>query len=94
MPVAPAAEELAKRFGLETIPDSVKRLNQLLNKCDATNTAAFAALVNQDAELTARVLRAANPRAESEEDYGIAGQSCGLYAGAEELSAQLAGLVH
>ena len=71
MPAAPAADELAKRFGLETIPDSVKRLNQLLNKCEATNADAFAALVNQDAELTARVLRAANPRAESEEDYGI-----------------------
>lgn len=71
MTVASATEDFEKKFGLEAIPDSVRRLNQLLNKCDATSTAAFAALVNQDAELTARLLRAANPRAESEEDYGI-----------------------
>ena len=71
MPVTPAAEALANQFGLDAIPDSVKRLTQLLSKSDATSTAAFAALVSQDAQLTARLLRAANPRAESEEDYGV-----------------------
>jgi len=71
MPAETQEEKIAQQFGLELIPDSVKRLNQLINKCDATSTDAFAALVNQDAELTARLLRAANPRAESEDDYGI-----------------------
>lgn len=62
------AEDIAKQFGLESIPESVKRLNQLLSKRDAS-TEDFAKLVNQDKDLAARVLRAANPRAESEMDY-------------------------
>ena len=71
MPAVASPEDIAKQFGLESIPESVKRLNQLLTRCDATDTDDFAKLVNLDAELTRRVLRAANPRAECEEDYGI-----------------------
>ncbi len=62
------AEDIAKKFGLESIPECVKRLNQLINKRDAS-TDDFAKIVNQDSELTARLLRAANPRAECEADY-------------------------
>jgi CheY-specific phosphatase CheX len=71
MPAVASPEDIAKQFGLESIPESVKRLNQLLTKCDATDTDDFAILVNQDPELTKRLLRAANPRADCEEDYGI-----------------------
>jgi CheY-specific phosphatase CheX len=68
MPTEPA-EDIAKKFGLETIPDSVRRLNQLIARCDAASTDAFAKLVNQDAELTSRLLRSANPHAETREEY-------------------------
>ena len=71
MPAVANPEDIAKQFGLESIPESVKRLNQLLTKCDATDTDDFAKLVNKDPELAKRLLRAANPRADCEEDYGI-----------------------
>lgn len=85
MPAVANPEDVAKRFGLEAVPESVKRLNQLLHKCDATDTDDFARLVKSDADLTARLLRAANPRAESEEDYNItevegAVMRCGMSA--------------
>ena len=66
-----ASEEIAARFGLEAVPESVRHLNRLLQKCDARSTDEFARLVKLDGELTARLLRRANPRAVSEEDYSI-----------------------
>ena len=85
MPALANSEDIAKQFGLESIPESVKRLNKLLDKCDATDTDDFAKLVKADPELTKSLLRAANPRADSEEDYGItevedAIQRCGMSA--------------
>ncbi len=85
MPAVANPEDIAKQFGLESIPESVKRLNQLLSKCDAMDTDDFAKLVNKDPDLAQRLLRAANPRAESEDDYGIttvedAVQRCGMSA--------------
>jgi CheY-specific phosphatase CheX len=68
MTIAPQSEAIAKQFGLESIPESVQRLNQLLQKRDASIDD-FAKLISQDKDLAARVLRAANPRAESEADY-------------------------
>ncbi|MGC3960362.1 MAG: chemotaxis protein CheX [Verrucomicrobiota bacterium] len=68
MPANSQAEAIAQQFGLDAIPESVQRLNQLLGKRDA-GTDDFAKLINQDKDLAARVLRAANPRAESEADY-------------------------
>lgn len=62
------AEAVAKQFGLESIPESVQRLNQLIAKRD-TSVEDFAKLVTPDKDLTARLLRAANPRAKSEADY-------------------------
>ena len=71
MPAVASLEDIAQQFGLEAVPASVQRLHQLLNQCDATDTDDFAKLVNQDAELTQRLLRAANPRAASEADYSV-----------------------
>lgn len=66
-PVA-QTEEVAKRFGIESIPASVKRLQELIAQRDASLDD-FARLINQDSELAARLLQAANPRAECEADY-------------------------
>lgn len=68
MPATTENDAIAKQFGLEAIPESVKRLNQLLSKRDA-NVEDVAKFISQDKDLTARLLRAANPRAESEEDF-------------------------
>lgn len=66
----PPEEAIVRQFGLEAIPPSVLRLHELLRKRDAA-TDDFAKLVGCDSELKSRVLRAANPRAESEEDYAV-----------------------
>lgn len=73
MPAAPALatpqqEEIARKYGIEAIPASVQRLNQLLAKQNG-DLDEFTKLLNQDKELCARLLRAANPRAETEDDY-------------------------
>ena len=67
--MAAPVEDLAKKYGLESIPESVKRLGQLVAKPEAT-TEEVAKLIGQDKDLIARLLRIANPRAESEDDYG------------------------
>jgi CheY-specific phosphatase CheX len=59
---------ITRQFGIESIPESVHRLNHLIAKRDAS-IEDFAKLVSQDKELAARVLQAANPRAETVEDY-------------------------
>jgi chemotaxis protein CheX len=74
MPAAPAApakknDELAKRFGLAPVPESVLRLTQLVSRREAV-AEDVAKVISQDKSLTSRLLKAANPRAESEEDYG------------------------
>jgi len=68
MAITAPPEDFAKKFGLDSIPESVQRLNQLINKRDASSED-FAKLITQDKDLAARLLRAANPRAESEADY-------------------------
>lgn len=68
MPPNPNAEEIAKQFGLESLPESVKRLTQMVAKRDG-NADDFAKLIEQDAQLSARIIRAANPRAKTPEDY-------------------------
>jgi CheY-specific phosphatase CheX len=68
MPPNSQAEEIARKFGLESLPESVQRLTQMIAKRDG-NAEDFIKLVEQDAQLSARVIRAANPRAKSEEDY-------------------------
>ncbi len=65
-----ANEDIAKQFGLEAVPEGVRRVTELVACHDAT-TEQIAKIISQDKELTARVLRAANPRAEDELDYTI-----------------------
>ncbi len=79
---APKTDDVLKRYGIEAVPESVRRLGQLVSKPDAT-TEQIAKVISQDKEFTARLLRIANPRAESEEDYGCttveeAMQRCGM----------------
>lgn len=64
------AEDFVKRYGMEAVPESVKRLGQLISRPDAT-TAEVAKLIGQDKDFTARLLRAANPKAESAADYAF-----------------------
>lgn len=64
------ADELAKRFGFEPTPESVVRLTKMLARQDA-GLDEIAAVIAQEQGLTARLLRAANPRAASERDYDI-----------------------
>jgi chemotaxis protein CheX len=70
MTIAGKAEDIAKRWGLEAIPENIRRLTQLVSRQDAT-TEELAKVIAQDKELTARLLRAANPRATNEEDYAV-----------------------
>jgi CheY-specific phosphatase CheX len=68
MPAPTPADDIAKRYGLESVPESVRRLGRLVNQPDAS-TEEIAKLISADKDFTARLLRAANPRAESEADY-------------------------
>ena len=63
-------QEIAARYGLEPVPDSVIRLTQLVANQDA-DLEEIAKCIEQDKALTIRLLRAANPRADDEIDYGI-----------------------
>jgi len=63
-------EDFAKQFGLDAVPEGVRRVTELVASQNAS-TEEIAKIISQDKELTARVLRAANPRAEDECDYTI-----------------------
>lgn len=63
-------QDLARRYGLEQIPQSVQQLTQLLSRQDA-DIDEVARVISKDAGLSKRLLRAANPSAESEADYDI-----------------------
>ena len=63
-------EEIAKNFGIAAVPENVKRLAQLVSRQTAPRDE-VAKLICQDTTLVKRLLRAANPRAKSEEDYII-----------------------
>lgn len=64
------ADAIAKQFGLEAVPLSIRMLGELVARPDAT-TDDLAKVLAKDANLSARLLRAANPRATDEEDYTI-----------------------
>lgn len=64
----PHAADLAKKFGLEAVPESVKRLTEMISKRGA-NMEDFAKIVAQDNDLSERLLRAANPRATCKAEY-------------------------
>ena len=62
--------ELAERYGLEPIPESVSRLTKLVARQEA-DIDEIAKVIKQDKALTQRLLRAANPRALSDADMDI-----------------------
>ena len=63
-----ALEEIAKKYGLDEISETVKRLNELVSSEDST-LEDIAKVIEQDEELTCRLLAVANPSADFEEDY-------------------------
>ncbi|MBC8096979.1 MAG: chemotaxis protein CheX [Akkermansiaceae bacterium] len=63
-------QDLAKRYGLAPLPDSVSKLTQLVARQDAPMDE-IAALISKDPGLKARILCVANPKAEHESDYSI-----------------------
>lgn len=65
-----AHDDIAKAFGLEAVPESVHRLTQMIASRSGS-VAEFGKLVSGDKQLTARLLKFANPRAVDEFDYNI-----------------------
>jgi CheY-specific phosphatase CheX len=63
-------QELAKQYHLDPIPESVAQLTDLVARQES-DLDMVAKIITKDPALTARLLRAANPRAKSEEDYDI-----------------------
>lgn len=61
---------LAKRYGLAPLPDSVTKLTQLV-AAQHSDLEQITNLIESDPGLRARLLRVANPRAESVADYTI-----------------------
>lgn len=61
-------EEIAQRYGLHPISDGVRRLTKMVAGREASITD-VAKVIGQDKDLTARLLRAANPRASCVADY-------------------------
>ena len=70
MPAIANVEDLATKFGIEAIPDNVKRLAQLVSRQTAPREE-IAKIICEDKNLLSRLLRAANPRAECEDDYVV-----------------------
>lgn len=64
------AEQIASSIGLEAVPENVRSLTSLVSRQDAPMDD-IAKLICKDKELTARLLRAANPRASSEDEYNV-----------------------
>lgn len=63
-------EDVARRYGLEPLPESVARLTKLVSSQDA-DIDEIAKVISQDKNLTTRLLRAANRGATNERDYDI-----------------------
>ncbi len=70
MSTSNSAEDIAKTFGMEAVPESVKRLTQMIAGRGAS-IEEFGKFIAQDKELTARLLKFANPRAVDQFDYNI-----------------------
>lgn len=62
--------ELARRYGFSQTPESVSRLTQIVARQDA-DVDEIVKVIEKDASLRARLLRAANPEAENEAEYAI-----------------------
>jgi chemotaxis protein CheX len=70
MPEPMNYQDLARRYGLEPMPESVAKITQILSKQDA-DIDEIARIISKDPALTKRLLRAANPGAKTEADYDI-----------------------
>lgn len=62
--------ELARRYGLAAIPESVTRLTQLVARQDSC-VDEIVRVIEKDPALSARLLRVANPRAMDESEYTV-----------------------
>jgi chemotaxis protein CheX len=70
-PVSSAAsEDVVKRYGLEPLPDSIVELTRLVVRQEVC-VDRIGKIITTDKALTAHLLRFANPRAESVDDYNI-----------------------
>lgn len=63
-------EDVARRYGLEPVPESVARLTKLVASQDA-DIDEIAKVIEKDKNLTSRLLRAANRGTTDERDYDI-----------------------
>lgn len=63
-------QELARQYRLDPIPESVARLTDLVARQES-DLEAIGKIISQDRSLTERLIRAANPRADDEDDYAI-----------------------
>lgn len=70
MPPNERYEDVARRYGLEPLPESVARLTKLVSSQDA-DIDEIAKVIAQDKHLKARLLRVANRGAAKESDYEI-----------------------
>lgn len=70
MQEAATYNELAKKYGLAPIPESVMRLTQLVARQDS-DMDEIGRVISKDPGLRASLLRAANPRAQIEAEYTI-----------------------
>lgn len=66
----PTYNDLARKYGLAPTPDSVVRLTQLVARQDA-DMDEIGKVIGKDPGLKAKLLRAANPKAENEVEYAI-----------------------
>lgn len=70
MPPTLKVDDIAQQYGLDIVPESIAHLTRLVARQEA-DLEEIGKLIAKDRALTARLLRFANPRAESEEDYGV-----------------------
>ena len=70
MPPTANYQELAQRYGLAPTPACVLQLTQMVARQDS-DLDEIARLIDRDPTLQARLLRVANPSAESVEDYNV-----------------------
>lgn len=66
----PTYSDLARKYGLAPMPDSVVRLTQLVARQDA-DMDEIGRVISKDPGLKAKLLRAANPKAESDAEFAI-----------------------
>ena len=70
MPNVPNYQELARQYGFAPPPESVSRLTQLVARQDS-DLDEVAKVISKDPAMRARLLRVANPKAETEADYTV-----------------------